>query len=397
MRRINVLLFYPNDFLGPEVTIFAQIIRHLDRARFDVTLVMNSAASGALHVDETSGVTVRRWNFGQTLGGSMGGAIRSIVQLIGGMTALVRYARAERVDIVQVSSTPRAAILGLLLARLVGAKLVVHYHVLPGRFAGPRRFLENLVSRRADYAVGVSRFLAATIPSTGMNPTKIGVVVNGVDLDKFTPTNDGTQIRAELGIPADAPLVLQLARIIQQKRQSVVVQAFARARREVPDLRCLLVGWEDPRYTGSFPSYAAELRHIAEAEGLGDSLIIAPARPDAPAVVAAADIIVMPSIGDAWNLAVTEAMATAKPVIGAASGGIPEQIVDGVTGFLVPPDAPEALADKMVVLGRDAELRAQMGRAARERAEACFGEARVAEGFAPIYTALAERPQRGAK
>jgi glycosyltransferase involved in cell wall biosynthesis len=261
--------------------------------------------------------------------------------------------------------------------------------VIPGRFPGPRQLLEDAVSQRADRAVAVSQFLAGQVLRTGVSAENVAVVLNGVDLDRFHPGTDGSAIRAEFGIPPDAPLIVQLARLIQQKRQDVVVQAFAIARTQVPQLRCLLVGWEDPRYTGPFASYGAELRQIAAQHDLGDSLVIAPARPDAPAVVAAADIVVMPSIGDAWNLAVTEAMAAGKPVIGAASGGIPEQIVDGVTGFLVPPDSPEALAEKMVLLARDAELRARLGQAARERAEAFFGEARVAEGFASLYTAAA--------
>jgi glycosyltransferase involved in cell wall biosynthesis len=389
MRKIRVLFFYPNEFLGPEMSVFGQVVRHLDRTRFEPEMVVNSKTGGQLRLGSAQPVRVHQLDFGLALRGGLANSVRSAVRLPGSMLALIRYARRERIDIVHSISTPRAAVLALVLARLAGARLLLHYHVLPGRFPGPRQFLENAVSRRADAAVAVSHFLAGQVLGTGVSAKKIAVVLNGVDLQRFHPGLDGSAIRAEFGVPSDAPLIVQLARLIQQKRQDVVVRAFAIARRQVPRLRCLLVGWEDPRYTGPFASYGAELRHIAEQEDLQDGLIIAPARPDAPAVVAAADIVVMPSIGDAWNLAVTEAMAAGKPVIGADSGGIPEQIVDGETGFLVPPDSPEALAEKMVLLARDAELRASMGQAARERAEALFGEARVAEGFASLYAALA--------
>jgi glycosyltransferase involved in cell wall biosynthesis len=156
-------------------------------------------------------------------------------------------------------------------------------------------------------------------------------------------------------------------------------------------LRALLVGWEDPRYSGPFAGYRAELAHLCAQAGLGDSLIIADARPEAAELLAAADMIAMPAVGDAWNLAVTEAMAAGKPVIGAESGGIPEQIIHGTTGFLVPPGDPPALAAHMVTLARDAELRASMGVAARQRAET-FDERHVAAGFAPIYEALVGAP-----
>jgi glycosyltransferase involved in cell wall biosynthesis len=214
------------------------------------------------------------------------------------------------------------------------------------------------------------------------------VVVNGVDCERFNPRVDGSKIRQEYGIADDEVLVLQLARIIQQKRQEDVVRAFGIARRELPNLRLLLVGWEDPRYSGPFASYRAELEHMRTEANLGDRLIIADARPEAPQLVAACDMVAMPTIEDAWNLAVTEAMAGGKPVIGSNSGGIAEQILNGVTGFLVPPGAPEELAAGMVALAREPDLRMRMGRAGRWRAENLFNETNVGAGFAPIYAEM---------
>jgi glycosyltransferase involved in cell wall biosynthesis len=105
--------------------------------------------------------------------------------------------------------------------------------------------------------------------------------------------------------------------------------------------------------------------------------------------MAAADMVAMPSLDDPCPLVVTEAMASGKPVIGARSGGITELIADGESGFVVPPMSPESLAEKMVLLAESAELRATMGRAARQRAAAYFDEARLASDFTPIYEALA--------
>lgn len=388
MSQIRVLFLYPNEFFGPEMTIFTQVIRHLDRSRFTPYVAVNDEATGTLQLNEANGIRISHWQFGMAFRGSWSGGLRSLLQLPGTLLALAQYARREGIEIVHCTSTPRSATLGLIIARLSGARLLVHYHVLAGRYAGPRRIFENLVARHSDRAVAVSRFLATQIPSTGLSPDKIDVVVNGTDLGTFRPEVDGSRIRAEYGISSGEVLVLQLARVIQQKRQEDVVRAFAIARRSVPNLRCLIVGWEDPRYSGQFASYMAELHHICEQEHLGDSLIFAAARPEAAKLAAAADIVVMPAEGDAWNLAVTEAMAAGKPVIGASSGGIPEQVVDGKTGFLVPLRAPDVLAEKMVLLGRDAVLRRRMGQAGRQRAETYFGEERVAEGFAPIYEAL---------
>ncbi len=389
VKKIKVLFLYPNQFLGPEMTVYTQIIRHLDRTRFEAYLALDSDAEGDIHLNDKDGVAIVRRKFGSALRGGIIPALVSGLRLPVSMFSLVRFVRREGIDIIQCSSTPRTATLGMVLARMTGARLLLHYHVIPGRYSGPRGFLEGFIARRADRAIAVSKFLAAKVARMGGIPaSKVDVVVNGTDCRRFNPGIDGSAIRKEYGIVPDEVLVLQLARIIQQKRQEDVVRAFAIARRQAPKLRGLLVGWEDPRYSGPFSSYKAELGHICAQEGLGDSLIIADARPEAPELVAAADMVVMPSIEDAWNLAVTEAMSEGKPVIGSQSGGIPEQIVDGVTGFLVPEKSPEALAEKMVKLANDANLRATMGGAARHRAETSFDETHLAAEFAPIYELL---------
>ena len=404
-KRIKVLFFYPNEFLGPEMTVYEQIIRYLDRTRFTPYLVLNRHAEGNLRLSEVSksggngnsegedieDVVIQRHVFGNSLRAGTVQALVTGVRLPVSLASVVRLARREGIDVIHCSATPRTAALGRAIARLSGARLLLHYHVIPGRYGGVRGYIESRVAAHADHCVAVSRFLASYVAATGVDARRLDVVVNGVDCERFSPQVDGRSVRREYGIRDDEVLVLQLARIIQQKRQEDVVRAFVLARQHVPTLRCLLVGWEDPRYSGPFNSYREELEHIAREAGLGDSLIIAPPRPDAPELLAASDIVVMPSIEDAWNLVVTEAMACGKPVIGTESGGIPEQVVHGTTGFLVPPRSPEALARYIIWLALDAPLRWRMGRAARLRAEANFDERRLAAGFTPIYEMLATR------
>jgi glycosyltransferase involved in cell wall biosynthesis len=388
-KKMKVLFFYPNEYIGPEMTVYAQIIRHLDRTRFEPYLALNEEAGGDLKLSEADGVTIKRWKFGFGLRGGVGQALRSGARLPVSIASLAKYMRRERIDILQCSAVPRVGTLALLLARLSGAKLLLHYHVIPGRYAGLRGFTERLAARHADRAVAVSQFMADRVRQHTPG-IAVDVVANGVDCQRFHPAVDGRKIRKEYEIADDEVLVLQLARIIQQKRQEDTIRAFSLARRQVPNLRLLLVGWEDPRYDGPFAGYKAELEHIRAQANLGDSLIIAEARPEAPELVAACDIVAMPSIEDAWNLAVTEAMAGGKPVIGTDSGGIPEQIVEGVTGFLVPVKSPEELAQRMVTLARDPDLRMRFGQAGRRRAELQFNETHVASGFASTYQTIDE-------
>src|SRR5262249_10128245 len=159
---------------------------------------------------------------------------------------------------------------------LSGAKLLLHYHVIPGRYEGLRGFTERLAARHADRAVAVSHFMADRVQAHTPR-LAVDIVANGVDCERFRPEVDGSKMRKEYGIADDDVLVLQLARIIQQKRQEDTVRAFSLARKQVPNLRLLLVGWEDPRYDGPFAGYKAELEHIRTQTKLGDSLIIADA------------------------------------------------------------------------------------------------------------------------
>jgi glycosyltransferase involved in cell wall biosynthesis len=219
------------------------------------------------------------------------------------------------------------------------------------------------------------------------------VVPNGIDLSRFHPDIKGTRMRREYGIGFDEPLALQLGRVYEQKRPQDFVQAFVLARRQVPKLRGLLIGWDDSRR----PPGKADIRRLYEKEGLGDSLVIAEGRPEAPELMAAADILVSPGLEEAGGpLVVAEAMAAGKPVIGARSGGTVETIVDGETGFLVPPKTPTALAEKLALLASNQELRHQMGVAGRRRAEREFDGRLMAARFARIYEELvdARRPGR---
>jgi FkbM family methyltransferase len=382
--RIKVLYLYPHEFYGnPDLLVLAQLLRHLDRTRFAAHLILNREGSGVLNLRDAPGLTIRTWRFGRSL--RVAPALRSMLPLPRAVLELVLYARQQGIEIVHCACTPRAAALGLLLSRLCGARLLLHSVQLPGQ-SGLRRRVEMEVCRAADLAVTASAYLAMALERTaGVRPERVEVVRNGVDLTAFHPGGDGSAIRRGYGIADEAPLLLQLGRITAGKRQEDFVRAFAIARRRVPELRGLLVGWEDPRPCPPFSSYEARLRHLCAEERLGDSIVIAPARPESAQLMRAADVFVMPSEDDVLPLVVSEAMATGKPVIGADSGGIPEQVVDGVTGFLVPVGEIEALAGKMVLLARDAELRARLGAAGRQRAEQHFDESRVGAAFARLY------------
>lgn len=386
----RVLFLYPSEFLGPVLTVYSQIVRHLDRSRFEPYLAVNADATGRLPLGQGEAV-VTRWAFGRGLGeGSAGERLVSLLKLARSMAALVRYSRREDVGVVQCTATPYAGTLALALATALRIPLVVHVHELVGRYAGgdehtpSRRLLERVILRCATRVVAVSSFIASDLVELGVPAGKVTVIRNGVDLERFSPDVDGSAMRREYGVGEGDVLALQLGRIVASKRQQDFATALALALRVAPTLRGLIVGWEDP----ADRAREAGARAVAREHALGDRLIIGAARPEAPQLIAAADIVVMPSLDEAFPLVVLEAMGAGKPVVGVRSGSIAEQVADGETGFIVPPMSPQAVAEGLIRLAREPGLRRSMGAKGRRRAEQAFTEARVAAEFGALYATL---------
>ena len=387
--KTNVLFLYPSTFLAPSWEICKQIGRHLDADRFGKFAAIDNDADDP-GVGEAQHVHVDRFAMGSAMAKLKHGDIAKSLDVLRTAKGLVKSVTKNRIDVIHSSDDGGTMLLALMLARATRTKLLIHYHTIPSMYSGARLEFSRRVARLADLNVGVSRFVAEDVHHIGVDPRKIAAVHNGADFERFHPRNDGSGIRREFGIADDDVLCLQLARIWQPKRQEDFVRAIAIARKSEPKLRGLIIGWEDPRYSGTFASYKTELLDIARREGLGEALIIAPARRDAPNLHAAADISVLPSINEPFGLVVVEAMATGKPVVAARSGGIVEIIEDGRTGYLVEPRSPAVLAEKLVLLARDASLRQTIGEAARASVVSGYGEARVAERFAPVYEAVAQ-------
>ena len=122
--------------------------------------------------------------------------------------------------------------------------------------------------------------------------------------------------------------------------------------------------------------------------GLERKVLFLGIRDDVPQLLAASDVFVLSSDYEGVPLTVLEAMAAGKPVVATAVGGVPELIEDGETGILVPPRNPEALAQGILRLAKDASLRQRMGKAARERAQERFDISRTAREYEALYLRL---------
>lgn len=255
-----------------------------------------------------------------------------------------------------------------------------------GWWFNPKRWQHRFFKRpAATFALSESAKRGFLGEPPFMPPERIQVLYPGINTQRFNPTVDGTMIRQQYGIAPDAPLVAMLARF-QNVKGHDVFQAMARLVVEaVPEARFLVAGENTQNAAGD--AYRSGILAAHQADPLlRDSLVYAGFRSDTERVMAAADVIVCASDFESYGMVHVEAMASGKPVVSTNQGGPAETVLDGVTGFLVPPRDPAALAENVVRLLRDPVLRARLGQAGRLRVETRF----AAEATARLFTDTVE-------
>ncbi|HLK10449.1 MAG TPA: glycosyltransferase family 4 protein [Candidatus Binatia bacterium] len=277
---------------------------------------------------------------------------------------LARLARgADLLYAVTLASFPSCRLAG----RLAGLPQVVHVY---SSYGDPRPYRKHGLARaRHVIAPSADSLRLAERALGGFAPgTRARVAYNGVDVE-------GIVQAASAAVPmalGEGLRVGMVGHLDERKNPLLLVEAAGALRATVPDLRVVLVG--------AFPDAAYEMRVRARAAALGlaDALVVTGFLANPFPVVRGLDIVVHPARRDPFPLALLEAMALARPIVASAVGGIPEMLVDGESGLLVPPDDPPALVRALRALLEDAERRRRLGEAARTRLTTAF----TLEGFA---------------
>jgi len=303
-------------------------------------------------------------------------ALRSIL-------GLMRLFRRERFDVLH-AHTPVAALLGRIAARLAGVPLVIYtahgfyfHDEMP--FVKRRLYmaLEWLGGRLTDYLFTQSAEDAAAAVRHGiMCADRVLAIGNGVSVARFDPAKqDRVAARRELDIPAHAPVIGIVGRLVQEKGYVEFLLAAEAVGMQYPDAYFLVVG---ERLASDHNAHIDQ--ELARArQALGARLIFAGMREDVPAMLAAMDVFCLPSYREGMPRTIIEAMMMGKPVVATNIRGAREEVMEGQTGLLVPTRDPKALAQAFIGLLDDPVLRERMGQAGRERALALYDEQRIVE------------------
>lgn len=304
---------------------------------------------------------------------------------VAGAARLVASLR-PRVDVVHAHQLLSPSSAALLLSALARTPILLNPHacgpigdvgVLSGTALGRLRLRAAVA--RADAFVAISGPIGAELRRAGVAEERILTIPNGVDLERFRPAapEERAALRRALGLPA-GPLVVYAGRLAPEKGVDLLVAAWPDVLAQVPSARLWMLGDGEER---------ARLEAAARRSGIAGAVALPGPAADVAPFLRAADAAVLPSRTEGMPVALLEAMACAVPVVATAVGGSAEVLRDGVTGRLVPPERPDALAGALVEALREPAAH-DRARAAREEVVARYGLDRVADAFLEVYSRL---------
>jgi len=290
------------------------------------------------------------------------------------LAALRRLMRERAVGLVHTHSSVDSW-LGGLAAKSLRLPVVRSRHV-------SIRILRRraLVYRLADRIITSGEAVRAIVVGAGIAPARVVSIPPGVDIARFHPRVSGKAVREELGIPAGAPVVGLVANIRGSKGHNVFLEAAGEILGRSPDARFLIVG-DGVGF--------AEVRERVHAMGLEPAVTMMGFRRDIPEVMAALDVLVLPSIrSEATSQVIPQALAVGTPVVASTVGGNPELIRDGETGRLVAPGDGRALARAVLSLLADPERARALARAGQAAALARYSIDASMARTTDVYRAL---------
>lgn len=266
----------------------------------------------------------------------------------------------------------RDTVLAAIAARLAGTPLIVRTRHL----AKPIHSL-FAYTWLAHRVIAVSRYVRKQLLEGGARPDRVATVHSAIVMPQV---REGECVRRELGLPEDALVVGCVAVMRAEKGHADLVDAFLHVATRFPSAHLLLVGDGMP--------VLSQLHAQVATLGLAPRVHFMGRRDDIGNVLAACDVFALATHREALGTVFIEAAAMGLPVVGTAVGGVPETMVEGVTGLLVPPRNPAALAQALETLLADSALRRRMGEAGQAliRGHGLFTVERAADQVERVYT-----------
>ena len=380
-RKIRVLLIITGLAAGGATNVVLDIASHFNNhPDFDIHILTGPIPTGrtdVTHLAYEQGIATR--------------VIPSLINHINPMVNVKAVADIRRVlaqgkyDIVHTHSSV-AGVVGRLAAFTAGVPVIIH-HVhgwgLHENMSGWTRMLylnlERLCARFSHRMIAVSRpDIQKGLAQRIGREDKFTLIYNGIDLEKFRQPADDHQMRSELGLDPDCKLVGMIGRLDEQKNPLDFIRAAALVAKSYSEVQFLVVGdgWLRP-----------ECERLIHELNLKEKLFLLGYRNDVARILSILTITAMSSLWEGLPIAFLEAMSAGKPIVANDVDGASDVVIDGETGFLVPPHQPSKMAERILYLLNNETLRHEMGHVAQQRSR-YFSTQRMVGQIESLYKEL---------
>ena len=391
MTIIHVITQF--DQGGSARNTFFTVLGH-DQARFRVGLAYGRTTKRALEettLIENDLTELRRTGVALF---EIPSLVREIAPLLDVRATLALWSlfRRERPALVH-TQTSKAGAVGRIAAWLSGVPAVVHTphgHVFYGYYGRVMseaiRLVEQALARITHRIITLTeRGALEHIRYNIAGPEKFTAIPSGIPLSAVrSVTVDPAAKRKELGLPPEGPIIGTVGRLVPIKGHVWLLKAASQVLAEFPGA-CFV-------FVGGGP-LLEELIRSAEELGIRRHVVFLGSRQDVPECLAALDVFVLPSLNEGMGRALIEAMAVGVPVVATRVGGIPDVVVEGVTGALVPPQNEKALAEALLDLLRDAPRRQAYGEAAKRHVDERYDIKTMVRSIERLYDAVGHAGQ----
>lgn len=290
---------------------------------------------------------------------------------------LARIIKEKRIDLVHTHNMG-PLFYGTLAAKLAGVPVVINT-----RHSREKKRKGSYVWNMNDAVITISEDAKKELLKWNRIDTKkTKVIHNGIDTNRYACLQDGSEARSMLNINTSTFVVGTVARLSPVKDQFTLIDAFSKVISETNDAKLIFVG--DGALREELISYTKKL-------GIYDKVMFLGFRDDVFNILPTFDVFVLSSLTEGISLTLLEAMAAGRPIVATNVGGNPEVIIDGVTGFLIPPKEPQNMSEAIAKILQNPELAKQMGEAGRRRVEEKFSLERMVKEYRDLYEECLER------
>ena len=301
--------------------------------------------------------------------------------------AFAKFLRDWDADLVHCHSAVTGAILARIGACLAGVPLISHVHI-ENKFSDVswiktvQILLDNMTAIVTDKIVAISDATKSSLIEQGISSKKITVIHNGISLaEQFVDMAEVDQIRETLGLKKRSHVIGTVARLCPVKGQRELILAAKIIQDKFPNTEFLVIG-EDYEFEGK---YRCDLEGLVKKLELEEFIHFLGFRSDVRRLIHCFDIFVLPSWIEGLPVTILEAMAAGKPVVATSVGGVPELVLDGETGILVPPHDVPSLSEAIMSLLNMPETAHQMGNNGREHISQEFSHKKMWTQIHQLY------------